>query len=334
MKTPQNDNVPYDLISRYFSGEASVDEIIDVERWKAVSPENANVIEQCRKVWEKTGQSNLFADINLDDEWNSFQKAINHPSHEAEKNIYRQVLIPIYRIAAVIVLGLLLGFSAIYIYNSMKLEKFYAGNSQQVIDLPDESKVFLNKNSRISFDESFDNSREIVLDGEAFFNVVSDPSRPFIVKTGKLRVEVLGTSFNVQGYKKEESVKVIVESGRVAVYEKSNIDAQDVLQKGDKIEYYRKSGERKLSQNQDKNYNSWRTGILSFENSSLEEVLNKLTEIYDVNFQISNRDLYKCRISVKFDNSELEYILNTLSVTLDISFENKNSYFLVRGDGC
>ncbi|MCF8381015.1 MAG: FecR domain-containing protein [Bacteroidales bacterium] len=333
MKTPQNDNVPYELIARYFSGEASVDEIIDVEGWVAASSENKAVLEQFRKLWEKTGQSNLFVDINLDNEWNAFLNSVK-PSQQVIQNKTRSLIPMFYRIAALIILGLILGLASVLINNTIKYEKIIAGNVMQLVPLPDGSRVFLNKESTIKYPKSFKKSRFVTLEGEAFFEVNPDKSKPFIVNTGKLRVEVLGTSFNVQAYKEDEILNVIVETGIVAVYKKSNFEEKEVLHEGDKISYHKASGEHTLSKNIDDNYNAWFTRILKFENSSLEEVLNTLTNIYGIDFQVNNKNLYNCRLSVTFDHDELEYILKTISLTLDIKFENHQSYILVKGDGC
>ena len=332
MKTPENDKTPYDLIARYLSGDASSDEIIDVERWKSASAENLKVFEQCKNVWEKTGQANLFTDIDINKEWDHFLRGVE-PGLKVDGENRSQVSYNIYKIAAVIVVGLIFGFAILFLNNS-GIQEFYTENSIDKLELPDGSIVHLNKHSKITFSKSFLSSREVKLDGEAFFDVVRDTSNAFIISTGKVRVKVLGTSFNVDAYRSEDIVNVTVASGKVAVYDKKELEKQNVLVKGEKIDFSRELHSGKVSNNHDLNFLSWKTGVMSFENSSLEEVLNKLEELYGIEFELANKELYRCRISVKFDNSELDYILNTLSLTLGFSFEKTNTSYLVSGAGC
>lgn len=72
MEIPEKNKVPIDLIARFLNGEADTDDIIDLEQWKAASGENARTFEEYRRIWEKTGQLSLFADIDIEEEWNIF----------------------------------------------------------------------------------------------------------------------------------------------------------------------------------------------------------------------------------------------------------------------
>src|SRR5690606_1488289 len=86
------------------------------------------------------------------------------------------------------------------------------------ITLSDGSQVWLNESSTIRYPEHFEkDKREVLLSGEACFDVGPDKKRPFVVKTSKVTTRVLGTSFNVNAYQKEPQTKVTVETGRVAV---------------------------------------------------------------------------------------------------------------------
>ncbi len=333
MNTPENDKTPYDLIARYLAGEASDDEIIDVEKWKGASSENIRIFDQCRKIWEKSGQANLFTDIDINEEWDHFLRGVETLILEDDDKTGK-VFFTAYRIAAIFVIGLILSLSTVFLSKSLRQVAFYTENSGDQIELPDGSIVYLNKNSKISYSKSFKKSRELTLDGEAFFEVESDSSNAFIISAGKVRVEVMGTSFNVDAYKNEDLVKVIVATGKVAVYDKSNSNEKSELEKGEKVVFSRELRSAKISKNYDVNYISWKTGILSFENASLEEVFNKLSEIYNIDFELKNQDLYRCRISVRFDHSDLDYILNTLSLTLGIQIEKGHTAYIVTGEGC
>ena len=84
------------------------------------------------------------------------------------------------------------------------------------VTLPDGSEAFLNAESEIQVLTSpSDPIRVIKLEGEAFFSVISDPTRPFYVKAGEAEVKVVGTSFSVSAYPEKEEVKVLVTEGKV-----------------------------------------------------------------------------------------------------------------------
>src|SRR5690606_11154745 len=103
-----------------------------------------------------------------------------------------------------------------------------AAGQRIVIHLRDSSDIYVNGGSTVMYPETFaQNSREIkLLEGEAFLDVAQDPQRPFVITTGDIHVNVLGTSFNVRNYSHENAVDVAVKTGRVAV---NNGGAESVL---------------------------------------------------------------------------------------------------------
>ena len=277
MNIPEKNKVPVDLIAKYLNGEANTDDIIDLENWKAKSGDNKKVFDEYRTIWEKTGQLSLFADIDIENEWNVFLENVDINEQEYKSRQGDVAWKPLLRIAAVIVAGLILSVSGYFTYRSVMYEKLVAKNEILQVQLPDGSNVTLNKGSKLIYPGKFGDERELYLNGEAFFEVSKDPDRPFIVESGNVKVEVIGTSFNFYGFKNENVVQVIVESGKVAVYnEKDEEIRKDILTKGEKLIYARKSGVRSIQPNNDINFKSWKTGVIRFENSSLQYVVNLL----------------------------------------------------------
>ncbi len=330
MNIPEKNRVPVDLIARYLNGDADTDDIIDLEKWKSQSGDNRKVFDEYRTIWEKTGQLSLFTDIDIENEWNVFLENVHFEEVETKSRQFPDISKPHIRIAAAIIAGIILSISGYFSYHALKFEKLIAKNEVLEVILPDGSAVTLNKGSRLLYPEKLSGTRELRLNGEAFFKVRTDPDLPFIIKSGGLRVEVADASFNVYAFRKENIVQVIVESGKVSVYNEDDTPFQrDLLKKGERMIYSRKSGIRSVQPNTDLNYKSWKTAVLQFENSSLQHIINTLENHFNSQITLVNSLLNDCRITISFDNKSLEYILETITETLDLNLvKTENGYFI------
>jgi len=241
MEIPEKNKVPIDLIAKFLNGEADTNDIIDLEQWKAASGDNIKVFEEYKTIWEKTGQLSPFADIDIENEWNVFLESVEIFEEEIKTKRKSFTLFgnPVFRVAAALLAGLVLSYSSWFIYQSLKFEKVIAGNEVIQRSLPDGSQINLNKNSKLVYPRKFNENRNLRLEGEAFFEVVSDKANPFIVRSGDILVEVVGTSFNVSARKNVGLVQVVVETGTVAVYnEEFSPLKKDLVSAGEKISQF------------------------------------------------------------------------------------------------
>lgn len=175
--------------------------------------------------------------------------------------------------------------------------------------LADGTKVWLNAGTHFAFPTSFiDDSREVFLEGEAYFEVVENKDKPFIVNVNKLNIRVLGTSFNVSAYPNDEKIETILLTGSVAVG-KSRLLGQkrdDVI-----IKPYQKASFDKINNKvavsnvpNAGTYITWTEGMFQFSKESLESVLIKLERFYNVSINFS-QDFYSSElISGKLDLKE------------------------------
>jgi transmembrane sensor len=334
MDVPEKNKVPVDLIAKFLNGDADTNDIIDLEQWKNASGENKKVFEEYRRIWEKTGQISIFADIDIESEWNIFLENLEE-KYDSKREPRKISLAPFLKIAAALLIGLILGYAGWFSYRALRFEYVTAKNEIIKVDMPDGSLISLNRNSSITYPKKFNRKRELVLNGEAFFEVYADPGNPFIIKSGKVRIEVIGTSFNVIAHKQESIVQVYVESGKVAVYDDKNDPVhKNFLEKGDRMIYSRESGMRSVQPNKDLNYKSWRTGVYQFENSSLQYVMSLLEKNFQTNIELVNPLLNECRINVSFQDKSLEYILETITETLDLELVKTEKGYLIDGPEC
>ena len=219
--------------------------------------------------------------------------------------------------------------------NNKKPEVILAENQVKEINLPEGSRVALNLDSRISYSRGFkSDTRQVELEGEAFFEVARDTTRPFIIRAGELNIEVLGTSFNVKAYEVDETVEVTVESGKVAVYRVGDKSNMVILVRGEKAVFRKELAELESMKNEDINFKSWKTRKIIFEDTPMSEVVRMINEIYQSDLRLSGSNLDDCPVTTIFDNQSLETVLNVLSSTLDLEISRDGDRIIISGRGC
>lgn len=154
--------------------------------------------------------------------------------------------------------------------------------------LADGSKVWLNAQSSIRYPVAFvGNERQVEVIGEAYFEVAHDVSKPFIVKASSVKIEVLGTHFNVNSYSEENAVKTTLLEGKVKV-RSTAINAQTTLVPGEQARFIKQS--QALVKVNDIDVDAevaWRFGLFQFDNADLKTVMRQLERWYDVEVQYS-----------------------------------------------
>ncbi|UOR03649.1 FecR domain-containing protein [Hymenobacter aerilatus] len=191
---------------------------------------------------------------------------------------------PALRVAAVLVPLLLLG-AGWWLCRSAPDELRYAtgvGEQREVV-LPDSSHVWLRPRSELTCATRFGAVRDVQLRGEAFFAVTKRPEQPFVVRTGKVAVKVLGTSFLVKAYPQLPATTVLVRTGRVQVARQNTV--LGVLHPHDQLVYNSTNQQRTVTHNE---YTDAlpTSQLLTFAQASLPEILLLLENYYPVQFQV------------------------------------------------
>lgn len=316
------------LIHKYLTGEISSDDRKLLDVWLAASDENRQIFEEIKQIWESAGEEDDFTDRDFQGEMEKLESAVRE-SVNKDKLISRYQRTSKLRnlaLIAIVVFGSV--FAAIpYFQKSPVKSVTFSNSNNNLLLLSDSTRVLLNRNSSIAFNDSED-TREAILSGEAMFEVEQE-IRPFTVSAGNVLVTVMGTSFVVKAYP-DSAVQVTVISGKVHVRSKER--GIDLIQ-----------GEQSLmsvaglskSINEDPNFNSWYTRKLEFKNTELEKVLMLVEELYPISFRVSEKKILSCRFTGKFDNAKLEDVLKTLAFSLDIDFTSQlGNYYMVSGKGC
>lgn len=330
------------LISRYLSRELSPEEQRDFEKILHSDPELKSRVDEFRKIWDAAETPGSDPGYDLDAEWELMKAEI--PELVEDSSLIKKagrspsLLFYTYRIAAVLLVGLLVALGWRYGSGNMGTVKLVAHEEALEVHLEDGTFIVLNRDSRLRYKKNFaSNGRAVSLNGEAWFDVARDTTRPFVIDAGPAMVEVLGTSFNVNAYKENSTVEITVESGMVALtslMEKEENREQIILQAGNSGTYHKQKQELILKTRANPNNLSWKTRELYFDGSSLQEVVELVNKVYGVSLVIANEELASCPLTATFSDQSLESILNVLEVTLDLELTHQGDEIRLDGTAC
>lgn len=217
-----------------------------------------------------------------------------------------------------------------------QMEEVNTSPSPALVTLPDGSMVKLKSNSRIRFPEQFAaNRREVFLEGEAFFEVVRDTNRMFIVSSGAVRTKVLGTSFNIRAYPGQATVEVLVATGKVAV-EDTLENTHITLLPMQRAVYEQRAGVLRkdtIPQGAQPKL-SGREGDLIIKDMPLRMVTQLLHQRYGVTIVLENDTLRTCKVSLTSKDKTVHEIIADICVQLDVKFLLKDEQYFLNGNGC
>ncbi len=201
------------------------------------------------------------------------------------------------------------------------------------IFLSDGSIVHLNADSRLTYPTSFESqsTREIELIGQAFFEVKRNEQKPFIISSGNIVTQVLGTSFDISAYKDDNLISVNVKTGKVRV---SNAGKEEVLLPNERAVYDRTKNTLSKSAMQFSDDVVWLDGDILLQ-GSLINAMQKIERVFNVEVVMDEKAFRECRIIGRFKNQSLENVLESMAFTLGFEFEiTTGSQVILKGEGC
>ncbi|HWV31694.1 MAG TPA: FecR domain-containing protein [Dyadobacter sp.] len=250
------------------------------------------------------------------------------------------------RMAAAIFLALLLAGSIWWKQHRVNGDDFATistGKDQLArIVLPDSSSVWVKAGSTFKYAKQFSGaSRDVYLDGEAFFDVTHDATRPFIVHTTDLRIKVLGTTFNVKSYPADKTVEATLVKGKVLVEKKQPSEPDRVvLAPRERAVYSREA--KTMTVTHIENMQELRAldlagrekQSLTFDAVPFTEVVSRLENRFQVKIHIANRQNLSCLFTADFEHEPLAEILNLLALSHNVTYRIRGNEVFVNGSIC
>lgn len=350
------------LLAKFLAGETDPGESARVQQWLA-SQDSApdEPTQDDFAAFERIWQTATPADskpIDTDAAWKSVRQKMNNRPADAEEPdpilkplpVQPQEVRPmpetessvskplwsrtIWRVAAVLVVALGVGWSAFQYLNQPKAAEplLTVRTTNLPVDriLPDGTKVLLNRNSTLQYPAHFDtDTRDVALTGEAFFEVVPDPEHPFRIQARQTTVQVLGTSFNVRAY--DADVSVAVRTGKVRFASKRKAV---LLTRNQQATFEAKSDTIRRSLQLSPNVFAYKTRQLVFENEPLRDVVQTLNQVYHADVRLANGNLGNCRLTTRFTNEPLNAVVSITAETLGLHVRYVGKQVILEGRGC
>lgn len=318
------------IIARKLAGEATEDDIRQLEVWIAADGRNKEEYEKVSRLWQSSGD--MFKDIRFDNgnAWNKVAaKTVHKPT--AVKNSKKTINFPAwtkYMLAAAAAV-LVIGVFIMKPFMGDGMEVVIADNGNKELVLPDNSHVSLRMGSKLSYPNEFAaNKRKVALEGEAFFEVTRNEAKPFVIDAQSVSVKVLGTSFNVLCDTKAAVVTVV--TGKVQMTPKDQNHKYLLLTKGMQGDF----AEDKLTQTTVENANMlfWRTGELKYENKPLNDIVKDLCRYYEKDIIIDAAVPNAVRsqlINISFNHQAIEQVLTELCLVAQCKWELRNNQYVI-----
>ena len=302
-----------------------IDQLVIAFLNHSISEEDA----ECLFMWVNEKEENKqyllsYKKVNLA---TTFRKQSKYSSNQAylqflkrQKNMQTQVFVhrlrSFMKYAAVLFICAFIGF---YFYNYLgtnvhKAEEFIVcvpNSKHSFFYLSDSTEVWLNSGTLLLYPSDFiGDKREIYLVGEGYFKVRKRPEQPFIVRTKAMRVQVLGTEFNLSAYPDQEKITTTLEEGSLKILPDDPSVAPCILRPNEQLVYIPSRGKMDVRQVVASDYSDWKEGGLLFNNDSFEEILKTLERVYNVKVHLRTSAYHSNRLTIHFNKHEsLENIM-------------------------
>lgn len=311
------------ILEKYIRGSISEEEYNELQQ-QIQNDSDSSVGDMLNECWQK--------DLNIHVMPRAAKERIRRQINEKIKKDMRRVWFKRASTIAASILIPVLIISTVYFYKEMdhykQIPNIVSVNKGQRagITLPDGTIVHLNSESKLTYTPDFNGKlREVVLEGEAFFEVTPNKEKPFIVKTSVFDVEVLGTSFNVSVYNDENIVETALMEGKVKLTMQGCPSKPVYLTPSQKFIYSRSDRQGTISIMEGDTELAWKQGILAFSAEPLEEVFRKIERWYGVTMHYDKESLVNDNFTGQFKMISIQEMMNILRMHYNLKFKIENN---------
>lgn len=327
-----------ELLAKYLRNECSPEERLKLLA-HLENPENAGDVEAFMyQEADSLFRQNLKMDREISDRiLSKLKSSIGEEGFQPEKTLKRSFIQRFsWRVAASIAGIIILAGLGFMLYKNRGPQTFATVEGQKsTILLSDGSRITLNDNSTVSF-RMDDDSREVMLTGEAYFDVAHDKNRPFYVRTSDLEIKVLGTVFNVKSYHEDDRVETTLVSGKVVVRNmREDVEEAKVVElaPNEQVVYFKETARLEKAVTDVETNTSWRSGKLYFEDETAETIFAELEKYYGVKIAYDGRER-DCRFSMNIDNEKIEDVMGFFEKTTTVKVTRLSNGYRLEGKLC
>lgn len=295
---------------RYVNRELTGQRRIEVEEWIQASPANRKMAED---VYELS-----FAVTSLEIIKRAApQKALEKVHKRIQQKQFRSFYLFVQKVAVILLLPLLLLSGYLLAHLREEAPVFYLearmtpGMTGSTV-LPDGTKIWLNSSSSLTYPNRFaGQTREVTLDGEAYFEVVHQADKPFIVHTGRSSVKVLGTTFNIDAYRTNDFIAATLVEGSIEFNyrNKANLLRTVAVKPSQQVYYDKKTSEATTGETYVPKDIAWKNGQIILRETPLADILWILSKRFNVEFIVKDPAFYHYSFTGVFTNQQIERVL-------------------------
>jgi len=350
-------------VIRYISGDYTDEDKLFVDKWIKEDPARKQTLAELQKMWELTGSLKFG---NEEEAWNKLRyrierqkkaparrKKVRSRKRKRSRRDYAGVNMFI-KIAAILFItaGIALYMYSLSNYSMKEMEPEKRQTVYQTITsergeqvhfrFKDGTKVILNAESKLTYSDTYgDSTRDLQLEGEAYFKVNHDHPIPFVVYAKSARVEDIGTEFNISAYPEQEKTDVVVAKGKVKVSarltQSSNQSTSDskkqppsvILTEEEGVSVKEGAQALQIVRADLQKTMGWLEDRLLFDGEPLTQIINRLERRYKIEVEVADASLLDKKITASFIDESVENIAILLaeSMEVDYSFENDTVRF-------
>ena len=320
------------LIIKFFAGEISDSEMIQLKSWLARDPENRRIFNEENELWQEASVYTKLENYKTDTVWINLSSRLGLGKNNFKsitilrKNNFR-ILIAAATVACLVAIG---GLS-LWIAGKTSFQRIAASSTivatndgeKAHIFLADSTEIILNSGSTLQYNGQYNiNDRKVKFKGEAFFNVSTNTKKPFVVQLDKMNISATGTRFNIFSFGNEDRVETTLEEGAITVSVKGKEPVN--VKSGQQVVYFVKSKKVLVRDVATDTYTSWKENKLRFNDTPFEEVLRRIGRKYNVTFEITNRDLLNLKYTATFIDETIEQVMQMLKTVSPITYKIYN----------
>ena len=314
---------------RVLSGESSSDDILSLSEWLNENEKNRDEFRRLKNYWDAdvAFKHSVAPALSAD----KLQQKINVQRRQtARRQLWRNA-IPLIAAACL----LFIFSTAFFLYNTKdRTSEYYTlltDEHTSNFTLEDGTVITLNKSSRLSYSDKYGkDSRNVKLEGEAYFEVAKDSNKPFQVEMNGASITVLGTHFNVKADAESDDITATLVEGSIRFEgAKQNI----VMTPNQQLTFNRSTNKVDVKEIDTETFTAWKDGLLKYKSIPFIELIENLKDIYQVEIRIDDERLADPSITVSgtFDQKQsIEQILKVISCSLPVQWTNNDGIYHIQ----
>lgn len=311
------------IIIAYLSGKATEEERHELEEWVKLSSENKHYFQETRNIWQVMNPAFNPSEIDV----SRAAKKLFANIATTQKNIVNTLLIYWQRVAAILVLPLLIVSAYLFLEkdkesnDTIEYQEVKSPNGTfSEVNLPDGTSVWLNGGSSLRYPLVFkQGERKVFLSGEGYFEVHSDKENPFIVTTDQIILKATGTAFNIEAFQGDSITAVTMIKGKINVAFGNS--SPIAMTPGERATFNNQTKQCLITQTDPYKWYAWKDGLMIFRDDPLSYVFKRLEQTFNVDIDLKDSSLASAPYRATFENESLDEILRLLQLSAPIHFK-------------